>query len=254
VKKAVFGIAKTEPQAVAILNQLKAAGFSSNDVSALFPDKDGTRDFAHEQHTKAPEGATAGAGAGAVLGGALGWLVGIGALAIPGLGPFIAAGPIMAALAGAGVGAAAGGLTGALVGMGIPEYEARRYEGKIKDGNILISVHTEDSAERDRAKAIFKNCGAEDISYTGESSPGRDREPASRRTAVVAEPVTTPVSGSRDQAGLKPAAQYDRDAARYSESGQVERQAREAREALDGPEAEELKEAEARAKRRRRDV
>src|ERR1700683_756697 len=111
--KAVFGIAKTESQAITIADQLKAAGFSENDVSVLFPDKEGTRDFAHEQHTKAPEGAATGAGTGAVLGGAFGWIVGIGALAIPGLGPFIAAGPIMAALAGAGVGAAAGGVAGA---------------------------------------------------------------------------------------------------------------------------------------------
>jgi hypothetical protein len=130
--KAVFGIARSESQAVAIVERLRAAGFSNNDISVLFPDRTGTKDFAHEQHTKAPEGAAAGAGTGGVLGGALGWLVGIGALAIPGLGPFIAAGPIMAALSGAAAGAALGGLTGALIGMGIPEYEAKRYEGKIK--------------------------------------------------------------------------------------------------------------------------
>ena len=122
--KAVFGIAKTESQAITIADQLKAAGFSENDVSVLFPDKQGTKDFAHEQNTKAPEGAATGAAGGAVLGGALGWIVGIGALAIPGLGPFIAAGPIMAALAGAAGGGAVGGLTGALIGMGIPELEA----------------------------------------------------------------------------------------------------------------------------------
>ena len=166
--KAVFCIAPTEAQATTIVDQLKTAGFSKNDISVLFPDKTGTRDFAHEQHTKAPEGAATGAGTGGVLGGALGWLVGIGALAIPGLGPFIAAGPIMAALSGAAAGAALGGLTGALIGMGIPEYEAKRYEGKVKAGNMLISVHTEDSAERDRAKAIFERAGAEDISYTEE--------------------------------------------------------------------------------------
>jgi hypothetical protein len=169
MKKAVFGIAKTESQAANIANRLKMAGFSENDISVLFPDKEGSRDFAHEQHTKAPEGAAAGAGGGALLGGALGWLVGIGALAIPGVGPFIAAGPIMAALAGVGVGAAAGGLTGALIGLGIPEYEAKRYEGKIKGGNILMSVHTDDAKERDRAKEILKTGGAEDISYTGEA-------------------------------------------------------------------------------------
>ena len=132
MKKAVFGIAKTENQAINIANQLQSAGFSPNDISVLFPDKTGTRDFAHEQHTKAPEGAATGAGGGAVLGGALGWMVGIGALAIPGLGPFIAAGPIMAALAGAGAGAAAGGLTGALIGMGIPELEAKQYEERLE--------------------------------------------------------------------------------------------------------------------------
>jgi hypothetical protein len=168
--KAVFGIAKTESQAIAIADQLKAAGFSENDVSVLFPDKKGTKDFAHEQNTKAPEGAATGAAGGAVLGGALGWIVGIGALAIPGLGPFIAAGPIMAALAGAAGGGAVGGLTGALIGMGIPELEAKQYEGKIKDGNILMSVHTDDSKERERAKEIFTNNRAEDISYTEEAS------------------------------------------------------------------------------------
>ena len=145
------------------------AGFSHNDISVLLPDQAGTKDFAHEQHTKAPEGAATGAGTGGVLGGALGWLVGIGALAIPGLGPFIAAGPILAALSGAAAGAALGGVTGALSGMGIPEYEAKRYEGKIKEGNALISVHAEDSTERDRAKTIFEQAGAEDISYTEEA-------------------------------------------------------------------------------------
>jgi hypothetical protein len=176
-KKSVFGIAKSESQAIVIADALKAAGFSNNDVSVLFPDKQGSKDFAHEQHTKAPEGAATGAGTGAVLGGALGWMVGIGSLAIPGLGPFIAAGPIMAALAGAAGGAAAGGLTGALIGMGIPEYEAKRYEGKVKDGNILLSVHTEDGEERDRAKKILENGGAVDISYTGEASVPKERQP-----------------------------------------------------------------------------
>jgi hypothetical protein len=168
--KAVFGIARSESQAVAIVERLRAAGFSNNDISVLFPDRAGTKDFAHEQHTKAPEGAATGAGTGGVLGGALGWLVGIGALAIPGLGPFIAAGPIMAALSGAAAGAALGGLTGALIGLGIPEYEAKRYEGKIKEGNVLISVHAENSTERDRARTIFEEAGAEDISYTEEAS------------------------------------------------------------------------------------
>jgi hypothetical protein len=172
--KAVFCIATTEAQAIAIVDQLRTAGFSNNDISVLFPDKTGTRDFAHEQHTKAPEGAATGAGTGGVLGGAFGWLVGIGALAIPGLGPFIAAGPILAALSGAAAGAALGGLTGALIGLGIPEYEAKQYEGKIKKGNILISVHAEESTERERAKAIFERAGAEDISYTEEAGVAKE--------------------------------------------------------------------------------
>jgi hypothetical protein len=167
--QAVFCIARTEAQALTIVQELKEAGFSHNDISVLFPDKTGTRDFAHEQHTKAPEGATTGATTGGVLGGAFGWLVGIGALAIPGLGPFIAAGPILAALSGAAAGAALGGLTGALIGMGIPEYEAKRSEGKIQQGNLLISVHTEDRTERARAREIFEKAGAEDISDTAEA-------------------------------------------------------------------------------------
>jgi len=167
--QAVFGLAKTESQAIDIVNRLKAAGFSAHDISVLFPDKTGTKDFAHEQHTKAPEGAATGAGTGGVLGGALGWLMGIGAIAIPGLGPFIAAGPIMAALSGAAAGAALGGVTGALIGWGIPEYEAKRYEGKIRAGNILISVHTEDRHERARAREIMENAGAEDVADTEEA-------------------------------------------------------------------------------------
>ena len=167
--KAVFGLARTEAQAITLVNELKAAGFSQNDISVLFPDRSGTQDFAHEQHTKAPEGAATGAGTGGLLGGALGWLVGIGALAIPGLGPFIAAGPIMAALSGAAAGAALGGMTGALIGLGMPEYEAKRYEGRIKEGNVLISVHAEDSTELARAKAIFERAGAEDIADAAEA-------------------------------------------------------------------------------------
>ena len=168
--QAVFCIAKTEGQAQRIVVDLKGAGFSNNDISVLFPDKTGTRDFAHEHHTKAPEGTTAGAGLGGLLGGTLGWLAGIGSLAIPGIGPFIAAGPIMAALGGAAVGATVGGITGALVGMGIPEYEAKRYEGRIREGNYLISVHTEDSTQRSKAKEIFERAGAEDISSAGEAN------------------------------------------------------------------------------------
>ena len=166
---AVFGIYTDRSSVDRAVEALKTAGFSNNDVSALFPENKGTKDFAHEKNTKAPEGATTGAGTGALLGGGLGWLAGIGALAIPGLGPFIAAGPIMAALAGAGVGGAVGGLTGALVGMGIPEYEAKRYEGRVKDGGILLSVHSDNSEETKRAKDILERTGAKDIYSTGEA-------------------------------------------------------------------------------------
>jgi len=172
-KKSVFCIATSLNQAELIVDRLKTAGFSSNDISALFPEKGSTRDFAHKKSTKAPEGATTGAGTGLVLGGALGWLAGIGALAIPGLGPLVAAGPIVAALSGAAVGGAVGGVAGALVGLGIPEYEAKRYEGKVKDGNILISVHAEDSHEIKRAKEIFEQVGAEDIATAGEATPAQ---------------------------------------------------------------------------------
>ncbi|MDO9119256.1 MAG: hypothetical protein Q7U39_14945 [Nitrospira sp.] len=169
-KTSVFCIATTYTQAEQIVDRLKNSGFSNTDISALFPDNQGTKDFAHEKNTKAPEGAATGAGAGGVMGGALGWLAGIGALAIPGIGPFVAAGPIMAMLGGAAVGATLGGITGALVGMGIPEYEAKRYEGKLKEGNILISVHSENSAETSRAEAIFKQAGAQDIATSGEAA------------------------------------------------------------------------------------
>ena len=167
--KAVYGIARTDAQAESIVRDLRTGGFANDDISVLFPDRSGSRDFAHEHHTKAPEGAATGAGTGGVLGGALGWLAGIGALAIPGLGPFVAAGPLMAALSGAAVGAAAGGLTGALVGLGMPELEARRYEGKIRAGNILVSIHTDDAAQRSRAREILQRAGAEDIADGGEA-------------------------------------------------------------------------------------
>jgi hypothetical protein len=170
MSKAVFCIVDSTTRAEAVVGQLKDAGFSNNDISVLYPDKRGSRDLAHERNTKAPEGATAGAGTGGVIGGTLGWLAGIGTLAIPGVGPFIAAGPIMAALGGAAVGAAVGGVTGALVGMGIPEYEAKRFEGKLREGRVLISVHTDDGKEQDRAKEIFKFAGAEDIGVSGEKS------------------------------------------------------------------------------------
>jgi hypothetical protein len=166
---AVFGIYPNQAAVETAVDALREDGFRNTDISVLFPENVGTKDFAHEKGTKAPEGASAGAGTGALVGGGLGWLAGIGALAIPGLGPFIAAGPIMAALAGAGVGGAVGGLTGALIGMGIPEYEAKRYEGRVKNGGILLSVHSDDSHWTRRAKDVLKRTGAEDISSTGES-------------------------------------------------------------------------------------
>src|SRR4030095_11925554 len=169
MKKSVFCIVKSDQQAEAVVSDLRAAGFSHDDISVLFPDTTGRRDLGHEGASKAPEGATTGGSAGAVVGGALGWLAGIGALAIPGLGPFIAAGPIMAALSGAAVGAAGGGLSGALVGAGIPEYEVKRYEGKIKSGGILLAVHTENGEERSKVKEIFERHHAEDIGSSGEA-------------------------------------------------------------------------------------
>ena len=170
-KKAVVGLVKSQSQAESIVNDLRSAGFSTGDVSALFPDKSTTRDFAHEKNTKAPEGAATGAGTGGLLGGTLGWLAGIGTLAIPGVGPLIAAGPILAALSGAAVGATVGGITGGLVGLGVPELEAKQYEGKIRDGNILISVHTDDSDELKRAKDILTRAGASSVTSSGESAP-----------------------------------------------------------------------------------
>ena len=167
---AVFGIYRDQLSVSNAVDALRAEGFRNTDISVLFPENEGTKDFAHEKSTKAPEGAATGATSGAVIGGGLGWLAGIGALAIPGLGPFIAAGPIMAALAGAGAGGVVGGLTGALVGMGIPEYEAKRYEGRVKDGGILLSVHSDNSEWTKKAKQILERTGAQDISSTGEAS------------------------------------------------------------------------------------
>jgi len=184
-KKSVFCISRDLEQAGMIVDRLKSAGVSNNDISVLLPDKSGTRDFAHEKGTKAPEGAVTGAGTGGVLGGVLGWLAGIGALAIPGVGPFIAAGPIMAALGGAAIGGTAGGIIGALVGMGIPEYEAKRYEGRLRQGGILIAVHSENADQTKRAKEIFEAADAEDISSAGETSvKDEDREGGQYRKAA----------------------------------------------------------------------
>ena len=167
---AVFGIYKTSMAAERAVDRILAAGFSNNDISVLLPDSQSSKDFAHEKNTKAPEGTTTGATAGGAIGGTLGLLAGIGTLAIPGVGPFIAAGPIMAALAGLGVGGAVGGLIGALVGMGIPEYEAKRYEGRVKDGGVLLSVHCATSDRISQAKDLLKQTGADDIASAGEEA------------------------------------------------------------------------------------
>jgi len=167
---AVFGIYRDRTSLENAVDVLRQEDFRNTDISVLFPENQGTKDFAHEKNTKAPEGAATGAGSGAVIGGTLGWLTGIGALAIPGVGPFIAAGPIVAALAGVGVGGAIGGIAGALLGLGIPEYEAKRYEGRIKEGGILLSVHCDDSNWTKRAKEILERTGAQDVSSSGEAN------------------------------------------------------------------------------------
>lgn len=200
---AVFGIYRTREAAEEAVDALRQARFRNTDISALFPDNAGTKDFAHEKNTKAPEGATTGATSGAIAGGVLGWLVGVGALAIPGLGPFIAAGPIVTALAGIGALGAVGGIVGALVGMGIPEYEARRYEGRVKHGGILLSVHCDDHDWTKRASEILKRTGAEDISSTGEAHADfavSDKPmPRTRSSIVVEEPGVPPAGAAPDQ-------------------------------------------------------
>ena len=166
----VYGIFSTREMAESAVDQFLAAGFRNEDISVLLQDNTGTKDFAHEKATKAPEGTAAGVVTGGVIGGTLGLLAGIGALAIPGLGPFIAAGPIMGALAGIGSGGVVGGIVGALIGMGIPEYEAKRYEGRVKAGGILFSVHCDNGDWASKAKDLLKRTGAEDISSSGEAS------------------------------------------------------------------------------------
>ena len=168
-ERAVLGIYPNYSSVENAVEVLKEARFRNGDISVLFPQRAGTKVFAHDKGTRAPEGAAAGAGTGALLGGALGWLVGVGTLAIPGLGPFIAAGPIMAALAGMGVGGAVGGIAGALIGMGIPERQAKLYEVLVKEGGILLSVHSDNSDWAKRAKGILERTGAQDISSTGET-------------------------------------------------------------------------------------
>jgi len=166
----VYCIAKSDAQAVRIANRLRQSGFSASDISVLAPDRNAIRELGHQNSTKAPEGAVTGAGTGALLGGALGWLAGIGALAIPGVGPLIAAGPILGALSGAALGGTMGGLTGALAGLGIPEFEAQQFEGRLREGNILISVHAEDSDEASRIRQVFSEEKAEHITSGSEAS------------------------------------------------------------------------------------
>ena len=183
---AVYGIYRTREMAETAVDRLVASGFRKEDISVLLEDNVGTKDFAHKKDTKAPEGTTTGVVAGGAVGGTLGLLAGIGALAIPGLGPFIAAGPIMATLAGIGSGGVVGGLAGALIGMSIPEYEAKRYEGRIKEGGILMSVHCDNSDWVKKAKDLLRDTGAEDISSTGEAAAdfAKGDKPAARTTTV----------------------------------------------------------------------
>src|SRR5579862_3384297 len=176
-KTAVFGIYQNEKQAERTVDDLMAAGFSNDDISVLLPDNKGTRDFAHDKSTKAPEGTAAGVTTGGVIGGTLGLLAGIGVLAIPGIGPFIAAGPIMTTLAGVGAGGTLGGIVGALVGMGIPEFEAKRYEGAVKSGGTLLSVHCDTTAQVDTAEQALRETGAKDISSTTEAGSPSLRKP-----------------------------------------------------------------------------
>ena len=185
---AVFGIYPTPNEAERAVDHLLTNGFTNSDISVLLPDDESTRAFAHEKNTKAPEGAATGVTTGGVIGGTLGLLAGIGALAIPGVGPLIAAGPIMGALAGLGVGGAVGGVVGALVGMGIPEYEAKRYEGHVKNGGTLLSVHCDTSEQISAAKDSLKATGAQDISSADEhSSPDQKHEERVEREVVREE-------------------------------------------------------------------
>ena len=187
---AVYGIYDNRNSVDIAVNELREAGFRSTDISVLFSENIGTKDFAHEKGTKAPEGAAAGGGTGAVIGGALGWLAGIGSLAIPGVGPFIAAGPLVAMLAGAGAGGAIGGIAGALVGLGIPEYEAQRYEGMVKEGGILCSVHCDNSEWTKRAKDLLERTGAHEVASRGEARADFEKSDKPRpRTTTPRRPT-----------------------------------------------------------------
>ena len=198
---AVFGIYRDKTSVETAVDRLMEAGYRAEDISVLMPENVGTKDFAHEKGTKAPEGTATGVATGGVIGGTLGLLAGIGALAIPGVGPFIAAGPIMGALAGAGAGGAVGGLIGALVGMGIPEYEAKRYEGRVREGGILLSVHCDNSDWVKRAKDILKTTGAEDISSSGEASADYQKSDKPLPRGAEVDTPRTRGSGSGSEYG-----------------------------------------------------
>jgi len=212
---AAFGIYRTRADAERGVDALTSAGFATQDISVLFPDKQGSHEFAHEKNTKAPEGTTTGVISGGAIGGTLGLLAGIGALAIPGLGPFIAAGPIMGTLGGLGAGGAIGGIVGALVGMGIPEYEAKRYEGRIKEGGVLLSVHCDSSEEVGRAKDVLEQTGAEDVSSAGEKAVSthtmghNDRDRNTERVGTRSSRVDDDVVDVDDRSTLPPS-DYDR--------------------------------------------
>lgn len=209
---AVFGIYHTREAAEEAVDALRRVGFRNTDISVLFPDNVGTKDFAHEKNTKAPEGATTGAASGAVAGGVLGWLAGIGVLAIPGIGPFIAAGPIVAALAGAGALGTVGGIVGALAGMGIPEYEAKRYEGRVKHGGILLSVHCDSHDWAKRGEEILKRSGAEDISSTHEAHAdfASSDKPMPRNRSSISPAAEEQVIADRELARERAAADVER--------------------------------------------
>ena len=187
--KSAYGIYSSRSHLEKGVDQLKTAGFRNTDISVLFPHNEGSKDFAVKNSTKAPEGAMAGAGTGAVVGGALGWLAGIGALAIPGVGPFIAAGPIMSTLAGASVGGAVAGIAGALIGMGFTEYEAKRYAGRVEKGGILLSAHCSNNHEIKTATEVLKRTGASDVSHSGEASADYDTTDEPHRRSQVVVPM-----------------------------------------------------------------
>ncbi len=195
----VYAIASSTEQASQIVDRLTSAGFPSDNISALFADRDTTKDFAHEKHTKAPEGAVVGASAGGIIGGSVGLLAGLGAIAIPGIGPFIAAGPLMAALSGLAVGATVGGVAGALIGMGVPELEAKRYEGKLKEGNILISAFANSSEQTSEAKRILEDCGADDICVTSVESVPDVRDHSGRGRGPDSNPPANPPANPNDR-------------------------------------------------------